>query len=214
MHEPKYHRRSLRLPGYDYSQYGWYFVTVCVKDREELFGTCVGGKTALNAVGNIADQYWREIPEHFASVELDEYVIMPNHVHGIVIINDHTDDTIRTGVGFQRPNGGDVAVQRPYKGTNAQMSHISPRAGSLSAIIRSYKSAVTAWCRTNGHQDFQWHRNYFERVIRDDAELAHVRAYISNNPINWALDEENPQVVSVPNRRGVALLRPYIEREI
>jgi len=85
----KHHRRSIRLKGYDYSRRGWYFITICTQNREMLFGDVVDGKMILNEAGRIADKCWREIPEHYPNVHLDEYVIMPNHIHGIIIINDH-----------------------------------------------------------------------------------------------------------------------------
>ncbi len=131
--ENKYRISSARLQGWDYSWNGYYFVTICVKDRECIFGRIENGETVLSRIGEIVNQWWQEIPGHFSFVRLDEFVIMPNHVHGIIVINK--------GNGAKMVNSDirrDVACN-----VSTQFSNISPKRGSLSSVIQSFKSAVT-----------------------------------------------------------------------
>ncbi len=167
-----HHRRSLRLQGYDYTQEGAYFVTVCLRDRACLFGDISDGKMILNDAGLIAEKHWHDIPAHFPHIELDEFVIMPNHIHGIILINCR-------GTACRAP-------------TTEQFG--KPVAGSLPTIIRSFKSAVTKRFNSsyNGSGYRIWQRNYYEHIIRDDASLNLIRQYIMENPSRWAEDEENP----------------------
>src|SRR5215203_7297939 len=125
----KHHRRSIRLKDYDYSQAGGYYVTIVVQGRECLFGEIVKREMFLNDFGKIADECWRSIPDHFPFVELGAYVVMPNHVHGIIVITD---------------NGRGAALLRPYNhpDINDNPHKINVKPGSLGAIVRSYKSAV------------------------------------------------------------------------
>lgn len=129
----------------------------------------------LFSTGNVAKKFWLEIPKHFQNVELDQFIIMPNHIHGIIMIYDH------------KPVG--VQYIEPLRESKYQ--HIIP--GSIGSIIRSYKSAVTRWCNKNNQQNFQWQRNYYERVVRNENELNQIREYIQNNPLKWELDRENPE---------------------
>ncbi len=171
-------RRSIRLHGYDYRQAGAYFVTICTHDRMCLFGQVVGGEMRLNARGRIVEQCWLEIPRHFPHVALDVFVVMPNHVHSIIILND---------VGT-RPVGARHAVplQRERFG--------KPVTGSIPTIIRSFKSAATKQINIVRRLPDApvWQRNYYEHVIRNDEPLNHIREYIITNPLRWALDPENP----------------------
>lgn len=169
----KRRRRSIRLKDYDYSQAGAYFVTICTYNKECVFGDIKDGKIELSEIGKVASKYWVEIPEHFSCVQLDEFVVMPNHIHGIVIINS-------------------VGVQN-FEPLQHKYQHIIPK--SIGSIIRTYKSAVSHWCKTNGYVHFRWQRNYYEHVIRNANDLYEIREYIVNNPLKWDLDTENPQNV-------------------
>lgn len=164
----KHHRHSIRLRDYDYSQPGAYFVTVCVKDRKCLFGEVMDGAMRLNDTGRAVQAEWVRLPERFLSVSLDEFVIMPNHLHGI----------IHVGAPFMAP---------------AEPGAIN-RALTLGEMVRTFKAASTRTIRRSG-TSFQWQRNYYEHVIRNENELARVREYIVNNPAQWALDRENPNGV-------------------
>jgi putative transposase len=170
----RHHRRSIRIPGFDYAAPGWYFVTVCGLDREPLFGRVRDGKADLSAFGHLVEVCWQEIPIHFPRVSLDDFVVMPNHLHGIVVIG-HED-----GTACRAPTSEAFAAPVPE---------------SLATIVRSFKSAATKAINdvrgTRGSP--VWQRDYHERVIRDQRELAIKRRYIAQNPVNWAQDDENPE---------------------
>jgi len=182
----KHQRRSLRLPHYDYASSGAYFITICVHQRQCLFGEIVDGMMRLNKWGTIAQECWQAIPDHFAQVQLDEWVIMPNHIHGIIVIND--------------PDRRGTAMPCPYPVTNPiqKRKFGESIAGSLPTIIGSYKSAVTK--RINGDRNIRgasiWQRNYYEHIIRNDTALAHIRQYIQNNPASWHQDQLHPDCPS------------------
>lgn len=179
----RYRAESSRLKYWDYASEGYYFVTICTLNRGCFLGGIIDGTLRLSEVGKMAEKYWREIPDHFENIRLDEFIIMPNHIHGIVVIENHLD------------NGRDVACNVSTTcnvSTNDKfMSRISPKSGSLGAIIRSYKSALTRWCREYNH-DFGWQARFYDHIIRDERSLDEIRKYISNNPLKWDLDEENP----------------------
>lgn len=162
-------------------------------DREGYFGEVINEKMKLSNIGKFADQYWQEIPKHFPFVSLDEFIIMPNHVHGIIVI-DHDTFGIPANV-----CGRDVALQRLYIGKRyvgefPNMSKISPKSGSLSAIIRSYKSIVSDTIK-NQYPDnfFAWQTRFYDHIIRDEKSLMKIREYIRNNPLKWELDRNNPE---------------------
>jgi putative transposase len=178
----KYRIESTRLKGYDYSQPGEYFVTVNTKNHERLFGTVTEEEMRLSPVGEIAKNCWEEIPKHFHKVELDEFVVMPNHVHGIIIINENY------AIVDSKYKGGDVACNV----STWKMGWKSPKRGSLGSIIRSYKSAVSKWCHENNFYNFEWQPRFYDHIIRGEKELQNIRDYIINNPIKWFSDKENP----------------------
>jgi REP element-mobilizing transposase RayT len=175
MRDNTYHHRrySIRLPGYDYSQNGAYFVTLCTQGRECLFGDIIDGAMRLNEIGELVEEEWRKTAIIRNEIELDEWVIMPNHIHGILIISQ----------------GRGTARRAP---TFEQFG--KPVPGSIPTVIRSFKSAVTK--RSNimrGTSGVRlWQRNYYEIVIRNEDELNHIRRYIIENPTNWNTDRENP----------------------
>jgi putative transposase len=184
-----HNRRSIRLKGFDYSQNGEYFITICTYDREPLFGDVVDGEMILNEYGKMAEMFWKEIPLHFPDVELDEFVIMPNHVHGIVVIN-------RASGFVGVPNiGVSLGVQNfePLQEIPQQNLFQKTIPRSIGSIIRGYKTGVTKWFRNNTEIYSVWQRNYYERIIRTDAELNNIREYIINNPSNWGNDEKFPE---------------------
>ena len=174
----KYHRRSIRLKEYDYSQAGAYFVTVCAWNRECLFGKVVDGEMQLNDIGRIVADEWTRSCEIRQEIELDEWIVMPNHIHGIIIITD-------VGAHGRAPLQHDNTVL-----------HREPR--SLSSFIAGFKSATTKRInQTRGTPGVQlWQRNYYEHVIRNEESLNEIRQYISGNPKRWAEDEDNPKNIS------------------
>jgi REP element-mobilizing transposase RayT len=177
-----HHRRSIRLKGYDYSSEGPYYVTMVAFHRDCLFGEIVHEEMVLSDFGKIADNCWREIPEHFPFVELGAYVIMPNHVHGIIVINDdHRADanaSARRGTIYRAP-------------TTEQFG--KPTVGSLPTIIRTYKAAVTRRIGREHNATGIWQRNYYEHIIRDEKDLQNKTDYIEANPSLWEEDENNPR---------------------
>jgi len=176
MYDPElHHRQSIRLRDYDYSKEGMYFVTICTKNHECVFGSIVGGAMQKNDVGHAVERYWNEIPQHFPHVGLDVYVIMPNHLHGIVIVgaNNHSPSL-------------PPALKRPPRPTTSGTSK------TLGSIVRGFKIAVTKWMRCNTAIPDVWQRNYWEHVVRDESELERIREYIQNNPAQWEMDRLNP----------------------
>ena len=168
----KHHRRSIRLKGYDYSQPGAYFVTVVTQDRACLFGEIVDGEMQLNNSGQIAKAAWDELPARFPSVRLDAFIVMPNHVHGIIMV----------GAQFIAPSDG-------FGATNQGVMNHAP---TLGEIVRTYKAASTRLIRQAGTPDFAWQRNYYEHIVRDEESLNRIRRYILDNPARWEFDRENP----------------------
>ena len=188
----KYHRRTIRLNNYDYASKGAYFITICTCQKENIFGDVVGGKIVLNDIGMIVDRYWNKIQNYFLNVETDEYIIMPNHVHGIIFILNELKNTTRA----QQPlptRGCHAPTDDARNGTHGRkFGDMEP--GSISSIICTLKSLTT---RTVNKQmrikgGTIWQRNYFERIIRNKNELNKIRLYIVNNPVNWEMDKENP----------------------
>jgi REP element-mobilizing transposase RayT len=173
-------RRSIRLKRYDYSHPGAYFITICTHNRECLFGKINNGKMFLNDIGEIAKQCWLEIPHHFPNVSLDEFVIMPNHIHGIIILND-------TGLNVGANNDS------PLPDCSQKPLFRSP-SRTIGSIIRGFKIGVTKWCRQNANIYTVWQRNYYEHILRNDHALHRIRQYIVDNPTKWELDMENINV--------------------
>ena len=179
----KQHRRSVRLKGYDYSSPGAYFVTVCAWNRECMFGDIINGELKLNEYGKVIRREWIHTGDIRSNVELDEFIVMPNHFHGILVIN-HRINLLRTGL----MRGGVLQYAPTGKGLRSPSQ-------TIGAIIRGVKSAVTKSInilrKTPGMP--VWQRNYFEHVIRNEKELCRIREYIRINPLQWDIDEENPE---------------------
>jgi REP-associated tyrosine transposase len=171
----KYRPQSIRLKGYDYRQAGAYFVTVCTQERACLFGNVAEGQMRLNDAGQMIERWWFELNQKFTTVETDEFVVMPNHFHGIVVI----------------PVGADLRVGPIPEGTHA--------GAPLPTIIQWFKTMTTneyirgvkaaSWPSFNGGL---WQRNYYEHIIRNEDSLNRIRQYIIDTPARWAFDRENP----------------------
>jgi len=187
-------RRSLRLKDFDYRQGGAYFITVCTAGRASLFGKIRRGEMECNDYGRIVMGCWAEIPQHFPGVESDVFMVMPNHVHGIIMIVE--------GVGATQASplrGGDLVMgarhASPPQPHTQGGGPAGPRPRSLGAIVGAFKSASTRKIRiSSGERQLSvWQRNYYEHVIRDEKSLDRIREYIITNPARWELDRENPQ---------------------
>jgi REP element-mobilizing transposase RayT len=186
----KRHRRSIRLRGYDYAQTGAYFVTVVTKDRVCLFGEVVNGETRLNDAGRIIQAAWDELPDHYPGVECNEFIVMPNHVHGIIVlVNDGGGGPNDVGAGLKPARPGSRPTTAPRAGLK-----LAPTRHGLPEIIRAFKTfsarRINDLRRTPGAPI--WQRNYYEHIVRGDNELIRIREYIANNPSQWEMDRENP----------------------
>ena len=255
-YQGKYRIPSARLAGWDYRNAAAYFVTICTSNREMFFGDIKDGVIHLSEAGKVANECWIDIPNHFPFVRLDAHVVMPNHVHGILVIGDHTapvvagtlgggvvgtldcgvvdgtlgDNVVETlGYGVidgtlgdnvetlqcnvstdpTNPTDQPDTPHQPHQpdqpinpgGKNEFMASISPKPGSLSTIIRSYKSAVTKLVHPTISY-FQWQSRFHDHIIRNDEEYQRIAQYIENNPAVWHEDK-------FCNRRDVALQRLY-----
>jgi len=178
----RHHRRSIRLKGYDYTQPGAYFVTLVTQDRACLFGEIVDGATRLYPIGMIVEKCWYDLERHFPTVSLDEFTLMPNHLHGIICLGEASASYTQN---IRQTIKTDASPQRP----------IGTVPNSLGAIIQNFKSISTRKINQTLVPSTRkvWQRNYYERIVRDEAELNRIRQYILNNPIQWELDNNNPQ---------------------
>lgn len=174
----KYRITSARLKNWDYGSPGLYFVTICTHNRECYFGDIVETQNVASDVetqhfaslhptpiGSVANKYWTEIPQHFPFVVLDEFIVMPNHVHGILFIN--------------KP---DYNKWQPNK--------FGPQSKNLGSILRGYKAGVTTFARMNNIQ-FDWQSRFYDHIIRTEQELRNIRKYIIENPLKWKVDRNN-----------------------
>ena len=212
----KYRISSTRIPGYDYRNSNSYFVTICTAKWRWWFGTINSGRMKLSGIGNIARDCWQSIAKHYPNVNTDIFVIMPNHVHGIVTIYPHDNNCRDVACNVskeQQQTNKDVACNVSkeqqqinkdvacYVSTdtknNQTMSVISPKPGSLSAIVRSYKSAVTYQVRKSGAADFAWQPRFYEHIIRTEDSLERISDYIKTNPEFWTYDIENQNDISI-----------------
>jgi putative transposase len=177
----KHHRRSIRLKGYDYSQAGAYFVTICIKGGQCLLGHVVDGVMQLNELGEIVQACWDDLPSHYPNVILDAFGIMPNHVHGIIVIDDVGAGLVGAGVG-------------------AGFKPAPTKRHGLPEIMRAFKTFSAR--RINVMRDQVgtplWQRNYYEHIIRNERALNAIREYIINNPANWTTAQLHPD--ALPNK--------------
>ena len=163
------HRKPNRLRGYDYSKNGYYFVTICAQDLVEWFGKIENDQMVLNECGQIVSECWRDLPNHYRNIKLDEAIIMPNHIHGIIIIENNV------GNGF-----------KPFP----------TKIHGLSEIMRGFKTFSSRKInnKITNNRRFHWQKSFYDHVIRNENELTFIREYILNNPKKWDLDTENVRV--------------------
>jgi len=189
-------RKNIRLKDWDYSKEGCYFLTICCKERQSFFGRIENNKMLLSEIGSIASQFWMEIPNHFAHTRVDEFVVMPNHLHGIIIL-DYSHVGSRHGVTLQSTHDYSVGpchgmayqnhgMSLPIQNTN-QFS--KPLKNSVSVIINQFKSSVKRWCNKNGFANFEWQSRFYDQIIHDESSIQNIRRYINNNPANWTNDD-------------------------
>jgi putative transposase len=200
MFEKEYpNRRSVRLKGYDYSCAGGYFVTIVLQNRACLLGEVADGVMNLNSVGLMVERWWASLPRRYAA-SLDEFVVMPNHLHGIVLLSDEENAGAHIGQGTGTYLEERMGAHAGQEGTGAHIEGTGAHAGApLQQIVRWFKTMTTneyiRGIRDHGWPRFEkhlWQRNYYEHIIRDETDLVRIRRYIVNNPLSWENDEENP----------------------
>ena len=165
-------QKRYRLPEYDYSQEGCYFITICTRNQECYFGKIIKEKMKLSTIGKVAKRYWLRIPENYMNVELDEYTIMPNHIHGILIIKNKCRNT---------------PWHVPTKNLHPLVKN------SISSIINHYKGNIKRYCNKNKMEYFEWQSRFFDHIIRNEKSLNKIRQYIIYNPSKWEIDKNNPE---------------------
>ncbi len=172
LYQNEFRIESTRLRNWDYRSRGWYFVTICAHQRVHIFGEIANREVQLSQIGRIAESDLQSLSSHYANVQVDAHIVMPNHVHAIIMIHgDHC----------YSPNPTNLP---PARG-------ISPQAVSLSTIVRSYKAGVTRRCHELGLRQDIWQSRFYDKLLRRDPMISAVRKYIWNNPANWADDREN-----------------------
>ena len=192
-------RRSVRLQDYDYSLPGEYFITICTYNHECLFGEIVGEEMRLNKVGEIVQEEWLRTGEIREDVELDSFVVMPNHVHGIIVLTEHVGANCNSP---QEKHINNSSNNGAYIDTPLRKTKFHSPSGTIGAIIRGFKSASTKRINIlrNSLRTPIWQRNYYEHIIRDDKDLDNVREYITNNPFKWLSEKEIPNNLMVTLR--------------
>lgn len=196
----KYRIESARAPWWDYGRSGAYFITICTKNREHYFGEINEGKMVLSPTGVIADLLWHEIPYHSQNVELDEFVVMPNHIHGILILNGNdleNNNNVETGQVVETGHVVDTGHALYLRGEterdlinnpNYHPRFRNPGKNTVSSIVGGYKSAVTKHANRLGFPN-GWQSRFHDHIIRDDDEYQRIKNYISNNISNWEHDK-------------------------
>lgn len=186
----KYRIPSARLQSWNYGTNGSYFITVCTQNRVHFFGDIVNGAMQLNALGQLAEKYWMEIPQHFPFVELGNFVVMPNHTHGILIIDktdivldDTSDAETRLIASLPQNEPNDMKTIGGFAGDKNPMFH-----DNISRIIRWYKGRCSFEMRKI-HTDFGWQSRFHDHIIRDAYSFETIQNYIANNPLNWEKDK-------------------------
>jgi len=196
LYKNKYRVESTRLKGWDYSRPGFYFITICVKNKKCIFGRIKNGEMVLSEAGKISSKYWSTIPEHFPFVRLDQYIIMPNHIHGIIEIqsapvNNNSIPVETPNLGVSKSNKADVetpnlGVSTANKIDGRMIVQWKPK--SIGVIINQYKRICTIEIRKQ-MPSFCWQSRYYDHIIRTEEELNRIREYIMHNPMKWSDDE-------------------------
>lgn len=208
-YQDKYRVESCRLKNWDYSADGYYFVTICVKDGRHYFSEVRDFKMYLSEIGAVVKDEWLKTGEIRKNIILDEFVVMPNHIHAIIIINSNSKpineipfrDEVEALLDANAPVPiidlvktpcRNEAAPRLYNEVGDKSKRISPKPNSLSSILGSFKSACTRKIRALGH-DFKWQERFYDNIIRNEEALYYIRQYIIANPEKWEKDKNNPE---------------------
>jgi REP element-mobilizing transposase RayT len=189
-----HHRRSIRLKGYDYAQPGAYFATIVTHRRECLFAQILDGEIHLTPFGLIVRRAWLDLPKHYRYKFMDEFCIMPNHIHGIIILAER-DGRGGSGPSSNLSGANTLARSEPESAQHQTRPYDTVRWHGLTEIVRAFKSFSARRINTMRRTARLpvWQRNYYEHIIRNEKDLHTIRQYIQDNPMKWELDEENPQ---------------------
>ena len=183
MYKGKYRNQSARCPKWDYRSKGAYFITICTQNRKHYFGEINSGKMILSEAGLIVNRNWLQIPIHFNHVELDSFIVMPNHFHAIIIIKNNIVSKGRENVTINKTTA-----------ENEFYSDISPKPGSVSTIVRSFKSSCSKEINLKRPElNFIWQPRFYDIIIRNRLAHKSIRNYIVNNPKNWKEDLFSPK---------------------
>ncbi|MDD5341107.1 MAG: transposase [Patescibacteria group bacterium] len=179
----KYRVPSTRLGHWNYADGGFYYVTICTKDRKCCLGEIRGNNVYLSKIGEIVLDEWLKTQKLRPNVVLDDFIIMPNHIHGIIVIkNNQTAVETHCNASLQR--------------TEQRQNAFGPQRNNLSSITRGFKGSVVRNCRENNF-DFEWQPRYYEHIIKNDEDYARIKGYIANNPVNWEFDRDNPKTFKI-----------------
>ncbi|WP_369013314.1 transposase [Flavobacterium anhuiense] len=192
----KYRISSIRAQWWDYGWNGAYFITICTQNREHYFGEIQNNKMILSHVGIIADLLWHQIPKHHKNVELGDFVVMPNHIHGILIIDKQLDnvnvdnmDNVETGHALSLPSIQMLQTSSPVEFQKPGLKRFQNIGkNTISSIVGSYKSAVTKHANRLGYTH-QWQKLFYDNIIRDNNQYQRISDYIVSNPENWSKDK-------------------------
>ena len=181
----KYRIKSARLQNWDYGWNGAYFITICTQNRKHFFGEIVNSKMQLSEIGMFAEKYWYEIPQHFPFVKLGAFVVMPNHIHGIIIIEKTNEER---NVDVDVDVDVDVETQNFASLSSPSKNKFGPQSKNLASIVRGYKIGVTKNAKKID-SIWQWQSGYYDHIIRDDKSFKRISEYIIDNPIKWGKDK-------------------------
>ncbi len=201
----KYRIESTRRPKWDYGWNGVYFITICTKNREMHFGDIENGEMNLSEIGKITHQYFLEIPDHFPFVKLGEFAIMPNHVHGIIIIDKKNNKSVNNTndgcINVETQNFASLPIQpvQPNQPVQPSSPHainhskktknqFGPQSQNLGSIVRGFKTGVKKFATMN-NIDFTWQPRFHDHIIRNKSEYNRIEKYIRDNPANWGNDK-------------------------
>ena len=203
--KPLPQRKQIRLTGYDYSLPGYYFVTICTQERKNILGKIVNEEMVLNKIGKMINQWWQKLPEKFINVSLDEYIVMPNHLHGIVVINEN-GQTYGSSNGRTHGSAPTENVNSIVVGVDPCVDPSPDRPPSLGKIIQWFKTMTTnryiRGVKNNHWLSFNkrlWQRGFYEHIIRNETELVKIQEYINLNPLMWLKDEDNLEKPKIKN---------------
>ena len=197
--------KQYRLPGYNYSQDAYYFITICTKDRLNYFGEIINNTMELSQIGEIVNKFWTKLPKKFDGIKLDEYCIMPNHFHGILIIcrnapgecrnaprngrvplNNNNNNKLINNINSSNCISMNAPVLRPRRVPTIKPLDVN----SVSSIINHFKGSVKKSCQAN-NLNFAWQSRFHDRIIRNEKEYFAIKRYIQDNPKNWEKDRNN-----------------------